>query len=115
MLFRSTEQLLRREYEKLDRIKEAYTSGVDTLEEYKANKLKINRQIEKLEKLRPVPKPEPSYKDAYFYIRKTIEDFLRMAADPETSPKLLNDTLKTFVSKIVFSRTDNQIAIFYYV
>lgn len=111
----NTEQLLRREYEKLDRIKEAYTSGVDTLEEYKANKLKINRQIEKLEKLRPVPKPEPSYKDAYFYIRKTIEDFLRMAADPETSPKLLNDTLKTFVSKIVFSRTDNQIAIFYYV
>ena len=44
-----------------------------------------------------------------------IEDFLEMANDPETSPKLLNDTLKTFVRKIVFSRSDNKIVIFYYV
>ena len=45
----------------------------------------------------------------------TKADFLEMANDPETSPKLLNDTLKTFVSKIVFSRSDNKIVIFYYV
>lgn len=111
----NTEQLLNREYEKLDRIKEAYTSGIDSLEEYKANKQKINEQIAKLKSRITPPKPKHSFEEAYKGLCRTIEDFLEMANDPETSPKLLNDTLKTFVSKIVFSRSDNKIVIFYYV
>ena len=82
------------------------------------NILKAHKTALKIAKLKSritPPKPKHSFEEAYKGLCRTIEDFLEMANDPETSPKLLNDTLKTFVSKIVFSRSDNKIVIFYYV
>ncbi|MDO4944969.1 MAG: recombinase family protein [Ruminococcus sp.] len=111
----NTEHLLKREYEKLDRIKEAYTAGIDTLEEYKENKMKINEQIKKLQSRIPKQERKPSFKGTYSSLCKTIEEFLETAKDPEVSPSMLNGMLKTFVSKIVFSRAENKVVIFYYV
>lgn len=111
----NNEQLLKREYEKLDRIKEAYTSGIDTLEEYKENKLKINDKIKKLQSRISKDEHKPSFKKTYSDLCKTIEDFLDKAKNPEVSPSMLNNMLKTFVSKIVFSRSESKVFIFYYV
>lgn len=109
-----TQRLLKREYEKLKRIKEAYMSGADTLEEYKANKLKINGHIKKLLSRISESENEADFLKSYPDLRRTVKNFLHLANDPEIPPKILNDALKTFVSKIVFSRSENRITIFYY-
>ena len=111
----NTDQLLSREYEKLERVKEAYAAGIDTLEEYKANKAKISEQIDNIKKRKPTKVKKRSFEEAYHSLCQSIESFLEMADDPEASPKALNETLKTFVSKIVFSKPDNKVTIFYYI
>ena len=45
-----TPMLIEKEKKKLERIKEAYAAGIDTLEEYRSNKEKILKAIEELEK-----------------------------------------------------------------
>jgi hypothetical protein len=70
--------------EKEARVKEAYINGVDTLEEYKANKENIERQ------------------------RKLLENSLKDFEKPKNVEKQFKDKLKTVYEKIIDEKTDEQ-------
>lgn len=102
-----------REQQKLARVKEAYESGIDSLEEYKAGKQKILGQIEKLKAEMPAPdfRPKPAEKQE---ICDRHQDSVKLLRDPLVGAEQKNIILRSFVEKIIFNREKNQIQIFYY-
>lgn len=107
------QQLIKREQEKLRRVKEAYAAGIDTLEEYKINKAKITAQIESLEAQKPEKKISRKT-TAVDRLHLNIRDFLDQA-NSNADQGVLNQSLRGFISKIVFDRSANSVDIFFYI
>lgn len=104
---------IKREFDKLDRVREAYQSGIDTLEEYKANKERINSVIETLqkEKAAEIKKiPKATQKD----LQNKIKTAVALLTSPDASESEKNKSLRTFIDKIVFDRKSSQITVFYF-
>lgn len=104
---------IKREEEKLIRIKEAYQSGIDTLEEYKANKERIYSTIqalqhEKNEELKKAPKKTTTE------LKNKIRNAVELLSSPDATERAKNEALKSFIDKIVFDRKASQITIFYF-
>lgn len=101
----NTALLIKREENKLKRIKDAYLNGIDTIEEYKSNKVKITAEIERLKtKIKPKPNIKPD-------IEKRRIEFIKLF-DGNASPAELNAALKAFISHIVYDREKDSISIF---
>ena len=97
--------LLAAEKRKLERVKEAYAAGIDTLEEYRANKQKITERIKQLEAEQPKKDPK----------KKSLKRYLKMISqlrDPQISEEEKNKMLREVVDYIVFYRADCSVQIF---
>ena len=104
---------IKREEDKLIRIKEAYQSGIDTLEEYKNNKERIMKAIQTLqeEKINELQKsPTITTND----LKNKIKSAIELLSSPTATEKVKNEALKSFIDKIVFDRKASQITIFYF-
>ena len=96
--------LLAAEKRKLERVKQAYEAGIDTLEEYRENKRKITERIKQLEAEQPKPK-----------LRKPLSQHLEMLPklrDPDLTTEEKNILLRTLISHIVFNRASCTVDIF---
>ncbi len=110
-----TEQTLKKEYDKLQRVKEAYAAGIDTLEEYKINKERITKDINRLkQKLEKSTNVKLSNEQLRKAVNEKAQHFLKLAADPEATQSELNQSLREFVQEIVFDKKGDMITIFYY-
>lgn len=103
-------KLIANEMKKLERVKSAYENGIDTLEEYKANKTKIQQTIKKLQAECPQPK-EKLNKKAYAKKVSSVLDVLKS----DVSEKAKNEALRTIIDHIVLHRPDTSIDIVFYV
>lgn len=108
------EQLIKREKEKLKRIKEAYVSGIDTLDEYKSNKAKITSQIENLKSQIPTVK-ETIKSDSIDDLKQKVKEFLNQAKTPNADQSSLNNMLRGFISKIVYNKPQKSVELFFYI
>lgn len=108
-----TDLLLRREEKKLERIREAYESGVDTLEEYKVNKQKIQNRINELKVEQAARPAEPTPEQTAQLVRGRIEAGLKLLAHPDISETTKNEVLRTFVDRIIFIRPKSVVEIRY--
>ena len=108
-----TPTLIEKEKKKLERVKEAYEAGVDTLEEYRANKEKILAAINELEKNRS--KPELSHNEVCKKLSSAITQSLDILEDPDCSESIKNITLRSFVRQIVYMKKTKSIEILYQV
>lgn len=93
------EQQIQKAYTRLERIKEAYEMGVDTIEEYKINKQKITAEITRMEaeiKSEPESTPEEDFRKLQSLIRASI-DALESDA---IAPKEKNEIAKGFIAEI---------------
>ena len=104
----STERL------KLDRAKQAYQAGVDSLEEYKATKTKIDANIKKLQKEKRSTAMEEAEIDINAFAA-TVSDVLTILESPDTPEELKNKALKSIVRKIIFHKPEKRIEIFFYI
>lgn len=102
-----------REKQKLVRVKEAYENGIDSIEEYKTNKQKIQDRIQQLEASRPVVKQQ-SHEEMVKKFRTAHKGALKVLRDPNTGAEEKNLLLRSFVDKIVYDRQKNAISIYYY-
>ena len=100
----SLEALLKREQQKLVKIREAYTTGVDTLEEYKEQKEQINRTIATIEKEMQKSKPNTKAPSAKGY-KKKVKKVIDILEAPDASEQMKNDALRTIISRIVYNKT----------
>lgn len=106
----NTAKLIAREEAKLERVKDAYAAGIDTLEEYKENKQKILSEIERLKSTQINEKPAVINMED---IQAKRLSFLEMASNLEASPEMLNSALKEFIDYIVYDKASEHITIFY--
>ena len=104
------DKLITNEMKKLERVKSAYENGIDTLEEYKANKTKIQQTIKKLQAECPQPK-EKLDKKAYAKKVSSVLDILKS----DVSEKAKNEALRTIIDHIILHRPDTSIDIVFYV
>ena len=105
------DRLIANEQSKLNRIKSAYQDGIDTLEEYKANKKKILNTIEKLEKNR-IKEAKPKF-DKKSYAKKVF-DVLKTIKDESQPEDIKNAALRTIVKEIIFNKKERKIEIYFY-
>ncbi len=97
---------------KLDRVKDSYTAGIDTLEEYKENKQKIMSEIKKLKaKLSIAPIIDITEAQQKAFCKKALKDLEQCESLP---PNEGNRILRTFIDHIVFDRASESVQIFYY-
>ncbi len=101
------------EKNKLEKAKEAYLNGVDTVEEYANNKKEILANIEDLENQKNKVNTSVADFDKKEYAKK-VANVLEIIKSPDTSEQVKNDVLRTVISKIVFNKAKNSLDLFFY-
>jgi ssDNA-binding Zn-finger/Zn-ribbon topoisomerase 1 len=100
---KNKEILLKKEYQKLAKIKEAYQSGIDTLEEYKENKAKVMQTIAALEAEIKEEKPTESFSPKQY--AKKVENVIQLIESSTATPQAKNEALRSIISRIVYNKT----------
>jgi DNA invertase Pin-like site-specific DNA recombinase len=106
------ELLLKKEHNKLQKIKDAYQSGIDTLEEYKENKIKIMETISALEDELKKGTPQQTFSPKKF--AKKVMSVIGLIEAPDVTPQAKNEALRTIISKIVFNKANQSLDIYFY-
>lgn len=104
--------LIAREEKKLDRIRQAFEAGVDTLEEYKANKKRITDAIESLRMQQEAALPLSDTDDLLTFTGR-LRASLDTLSDPCASELLKNMTLRAIIEQIIFVKPSGRIEIVY--
>lgn len=106
--------LIHAERLKLERAKQAYQAGVDSLNEYKANKIKIEQQIKKLKNQKAKEQLKSGNIDLKQFA-KTVSDVIEIFESQNTSEELKNKALKSILQKIIFYKPERRIELFFYI
>ncbi len=96
----------------LQRVKEAYTAGIDTLEEYRENKARIQARINALEEQIRKETPECSPDDIQHAIRAAIITALGLYRS-DAPDALKNETLRSIIRSIAFDTGRKSVSIEY--
>ena len=99
-----------REEKKLQRIREAYEAGIDTLDEYKERKEKIQSAIDRLKKQIKADIPEKSNAEL---LKDKVNECMEFIDSSESSENLKNNMLRSFIEKIIFVRRSGTVEIYY--
>lgn len=106
------DKLIKLEENKLNRAREAYLSGIDTAEEYKTNKNKIQNTINELtqQKQNALPKKQSINKAEYANKVKNVLEFIK---SPDNSEQAKNEMLRTIISRIIYVKAENTLNILF--
>jgi len=105
LLYKKAEKRLKKS---LDRAKEAYLSGTDTLEEYSKNKIKLQNELKEIQN-----NSICDIADNHKYIKQT-KDILDFIQDKDISDDDKNNALKQIVAKIIYIKPEKHLEIIYY-
>lgn len=101
---------IRREQDVLARCKEAYAAGIDTLEEYRENKIACKSRIDALQRKLNERRTQPVDKQAFAGQHR---DALKLLEDPAVSGAEKNKIMRSFIDHITFFKDLNAIDILY--
>ncbi len=106
--------LIHREELKLERAKQAYQSGIDSLQEYKTTKEKIQKKIGEYQNQKTnMMLAAPAYDLKKF--AKSVTTVIELFESNEVSQEIKNEALRSILQKIVYSRSDNQVELYFYI
>lgn len=106
---------LKRIDEKLDRIKEAYRNGVDTLEEYKENKALVQNEKQLLEKqLAELPTQDSESAQAESALLDRVKNVYEIVNSESVDDVTKNEILKSIIEKIVYNKEKDTLEVYYY-
>lgn len=106
---------LKRIDEKLDRIKEAYRNGVDTLEEYKENKALVQNEKQLLEKqLAELPAQDSESDQAESALLDRVKNIYEIVNSESVDDVTKNEILKSIIEKIVYNKEKDTLEVYYY-
>ena len=98
-----------REWQKLRRIRDAYESGADSLEEYRSSKQKITARIQELE-AKKASADCPAHPRDELPAHAALLEILR---DPMGDVKEKNLLLRAMLDRIVYNSTEKKISLFF--
>ncbi|MBQ6040918.1 MAG: recombinase family protein [Oscillospiraceae bacterium] len=102
--------LIEKEERKLERVREAFEAGIDTLDEYRQNKQRITERLSALRTELAEVAPAP---DTTAFIGR-VETSLTTLTDTCASEIIKNQVLRTFVEQIIFMKPSGRIEIVYH-
>lgn len=106
---------LKRIDEKLNRIKEAYRNGVDTLEEYKENKALVRNEKQLLEKqLAELPAQDSESDQAESALLDRVKNIYEIVNSESVDDVTKNEILKSIIEKIVYNKEKDTLEVYYY-
>ena len=105
--------LIKKENQKYMRIREAYESGVYTLDELKESKRIAEHNIAELKA--KVIKPQKTRAQLVKKLKEREKEILTQLKSPTVTESEKNEILRSFVDKIIFDRAASAIRIFYYI
>ena len=105
------EELIHKEKIKLNRAKDAYLNGIDTVEEYRANKQRITKAIETLEKQRDAEQVKTVDLDEF---SNKVKQVLTIVKDPNANELAKNQALRTIIDSILYHKPDNELRILFH-
>lgn len=108
------DKLIKSETAKLQRVKEAYRNGVDTLEEYQQNKAEIQETIARLKEEQQKSKPEDTEEINRKAFAAKVVNVLDFIKSPDVSEQAKNEALRSIISKIVYIKPENRLDIIFY-
>lgn len=103
--------LIKKEYARLARAKEAFLAEIDTVDEYRENKARITKAIKQLEREQNSHKAEEIDVDEF---SERIRQVLRTVTDASVSEKAKNETLRTVIAKIVYEKSKKRLVFFFH-
>lgn len=107
------EQLLKREGEVLRRYKEAYSAGVDSLEEYRANKAASENRTREIQAALAGLEQPPEVDPAAF--AKKHKNAVQALKNEQMTAQEKNTLLRGFVDHVVFYKDTKRVEVLYYV
>lgn len=105
---------LKKAHEKLERVKTAFTNGIDTLEEYKENKAKILSEIDTVNKEIEEASTKKNSENKIKEIQDGLKEIIKMLESDEYTISEKNNLLKNIVSHITFDKRTKKIEVFYF-
>ena len=106
--------LIRAEELKLERARQAYQAGVDSLNEYRASKERLEKQIQTYREQKEKTRTASDTVDLKKFAQ-TVSGVIELIESPDTSPELKNKALKSVLNKIVFYKPDKHSELFFYI
>lgn len=100
--------------QKEKRIKDAYRDGIDTLEEYKDNKLILQKEREELEKQLANQAATIPAADTKDLLIKNIRNVYEMVVSDQFTDQQKNEALKTIIEKIIYDKKNDTLKVYYY-
>lgn len=107
------DKLIKSEELKLKKIKEAYISGIDTIDEYKQCKADILDTIKQLENEKKAQIPKDKDVDNKIFAKKVLS-VLDFISSPDVSEQAKNEALRSIISKIIYVKPENRLDIIFY-
>ena len=100
---------------KLQRIKEAYMNGIDTMEEYKENKRIVQEEKDGLEKqLSELKEEKISTKNEDKDMLMRVKNVYDILSSDSVDAMTKNEVLRSVVEKIVYDREEDELKVYYY-
>lgn len=97
-----------------ERIRQAYENGVDTLDEYRGNKLRLTQeqarletQLEELRESKITPPPAAQ-------MLKKAQDVYSVLLDPNVPYETKGQALRSIIEKIVYDKKNKKLTFYYY-
>lgn len=103
---------LRKLNQQMKRVKDAYISGIDTLEEYRENKAKLQKQIEETQQKMQSDTPPVPLEELLVTLKSSIKTGIEIFKS-NMDEELKNELLRSFIHDIVFDREKNAVVIHY--
>lgn len=97
------------------RIKQAYRDGIDTIDEYKENKMIIQSEKEEiLQMLENVQEPVLSSEEAKPIMIDRIRNVYEIITNPDIDMEEKNKAARSIIEKIIFDRESGAVNVFFY-
>ncbi|MBO5511722.1 MAG: recombinase family protein [Clostridia bacterium] len=106
------DKLIALEERRLDRAKDAYLAGVDTIEQYAAIKAEITDKIAELNAMRDRDNAPQSLNKAAYAAK--VAGVLEIITTDGIAPEAKNEALRTVVEKIVYNKPEERVEIYFW-
>ena len=105
------DKLIQAEKDKIMRCRELYINGVDTIEDFKQNKAKLEAVIEQLKEEQCVKLSKIPSKEVF---AKNVKDVVEAIKSPDLTEDEKNLQLRTIIDHITFNKTENRLDFYFY-
>lgn len=105
------DKLIQAEKDKIMRCRELYINGVDTIEDFKQNKAKLEAVIEQLKEEQRVKLSKIPSKEVF---AKNVKDVVEAIKSPDLTEDEKNLQLRTIIDHITFNKKENRLDFYFY-